>query len=91
MVRREGIRKRGHVRIRQLWVGEKDGAGELRYRKVNGIENMTKALTSLEIKKYIEKIHLQGKGGRPERSLEAQLSGPTSQCPSRIIWLIVSS
>ena len=76
VVGRKGAGKLRHVRVGQLWVQEKAESGELRYRKVRGTDNpadlMTKALTGMEIKKYMEKINLTGMQGRAEKSLEAQ-------------------
>ena len=67
----------------QLWVQEKAESGKLRYRKVKGTENpadlMTKALTGIEIQKYMTKINLQGMKGRADMSLEAQF-GKVLQC-----------
>ena len=65
-----------HVRVGQLWGQEKAEVGETRYRKVKGTENridfMTKALTGVEINKYVNKLGREGKGGRPKRSLILQ-------------------
>ena len=76
VVGRKGAGKLRHVRVRQLWVQEKAESGELRYRQVKGTENpadlMTKALTGVEIQKYMTKINLQGMKGRADMSLEAQ-------------------
>ena len=76
VVGRKGAGKLRHVRVGQLWVQEKAESGELRYRKVKGTDNpadlMTKTLSGMEIKKYMEKINLTGMRGRAEKSLEAQ-------------------
>ena len=83
VVGRKGAGKLRHVRVGQLWVQEKAESGELRYRKVKGTENpadlMTKALTGIEIQKYMTKINLQGMKGRADMSLEAQF-GKVLQC-----------
>ena len=40
---------------------------------------MTKALTRIHIQKYIHNIHLEGKGGRAERSVETEFGGDAVQ------------
>jgi len=74
VVARKGAGKLRHVRVGQFWVQEKSESGELRYRKVKGMDTpadlLTKALTAGEIQKYMSSVGLEAREGRAEKGLE---------------------
>ena len=74
VVARKGAGKLRHVRVGQLWVQEKSENGDLSYKKVKGTENpadlMTKALTAMEIWKYMEMANQFRLEGRASQSLK---------------------
>jgi len=79
VVSRRGAGKLRHVRVGQLWVQQKSETGELKYQKVKGTDNpadlMTKALTHLEINRYLVKIGIEIKKGRAEKGLQMASNG----------------
>ena len=74
VVNRKGAGKLRHVRVGQLWVQEKQEAGELRYRKVKGTENpadaLTKAMTRGEMEKYLDMLATETRTGRADKGLQ---------------------
>ena len=72
-VRRKGCGKLRHVRVGNLWVQEKEETGELKYKKVNGLENPadlgTKYLNEKKMEKYMEEVGQRTMDGRARGSL----------------------
>ena len=73
VVARKGAGKLRHVRVGQLWIQEKSETGELRYRKVKGIENpadaCTKSLPAVDLKRYVTMAGIELRDRRADTSL----------------------
>ena len=61
MASRRGLGRVRHVEVKQLWVQQKVGSGEIELKKVEGTNNLADALTK-HVEQEIIRKHLEGTG-----------------------------